>query len=222
MELFNFLLALCFLILGAAITAYLAWVMVAPLVAIWRGGGLPGRDLLKGRGTASAAPRKKAVRSFGKLRKAAARVEKADALIADHKCQEALKQLRKAVVLDVLSTEERVQAIKEHHQNFLSRCLLLAEEMNSRAENIAEVERLFIERSELQMLLCRANESFTSLQNRREQAGKNVPSWSKTDFEQRIKDIRKELQRNETALSEALKKLYAALAQPVSENIVYH
>ena len=94
--------------------------------------------------------------------------------------------------------------------------------MNSRAKNIADVERLFMERNELMSLYMKARESYHNLRFRREKAGKNIPDWSKSDFEKRITEIKKELKRNESALQEALDQLFEALATPGEENIVYH
>ncbi|MCB0322181.1 MAG: hypothetical protein KDD69_01375 [Bdellovibrionales bacterium] len=199
MQLFNFIVAIALLLLGLLITAYFGWLLIAPLFGLYQGG-----------------------KGSGRHRKAAGRLKKVDALVAEHRCNEALKLLRRCTIFDLPKSDEGIQRIREHHQNFLSRCLLIAEEFGSRAENIAEVERLFIERAELQKLLLRADESFRSLKFRREQAGKHIPSWSKTDFEQRIKEIKSELKRNDMALANALKKLYDSLSRPAVENIVYH
>ncbi len=159
---------------------------------------------------------------FGKQKKATGRLEKVDSLLSEQKCLEAIKHMRRAYVLDIPKTPEKIALLKDHHQNFLSRCLLIAEEMGSRAENIPEVERHFIERNELMILLMKARESFQNLKSRREQAGKNIPSWSQSDFEARIKEIEKELERNEEELEDSLNVLFDALGVPSSDNIVYH
>lgn len=201
----DFILSLILLALAVASI----WIIGVPLYGAVR--GLFGK----------AQPRKKPAR-FGKQKKAASRLDKVDALISEQKCLEAIKQMRKAYVLDIPRTSEKVTLLKNHHQNFLSRCLVIAEEMGSRAENIPEVERHFIERNELLVLLLKARESFQSLKSRREQAGKNIPSWSQSDFEQRIKEIQTELERNEKELEKSITTLLDALSVPSSENIVYH
>ena len=205
MGLLNFIISIVLL----GIACWLVWVIGGAMVAAVL-------ELI-GRSTPGAKPKR-----FGKLKKVASRLEKVDALLSQHKCLEAIKMMRKAYVVDIAKTPERIALIKDHHQNFLSRCLLIAEEMGSRADNIAEVERLFIERNELLNLLQKASESYQNLKFRREQAGKNIPSWSQTDFEQRIKEIQKELTRNESELENALGTLFSALGTPTSENIVYH
>ncbi len=205
MGFFDFILSLILLALAVATI----WFIGSPLYGAVRG--------LFGKGT----KRKKPAR-FGKQKKAAARLDKVDALLAEQKCLEAIKHMRRAYVLDIPRTAEKIDLLKNHHQNYLSRCLIIAEEMGSRAENIPEVERHFIERNELLILLLKARESFQNLKSRREQAGKNIPSWSQSDFEQRIKEIQSELERNEKELEESLNVLLDALAVPSSENIVYH
>lgn len=213
MQLIDFIIAICLLVFALLCVLYLGRLILSPilsLLGLFSGGRSSGSSYSAGS------------RMFGRHRKAVSRLRRVDALIAENRCQDALKQLRRAVVFEVSSGPEGVHAVREHHQNFLSRCLLLAEEMGSRAENIAEVERLFIERAELQKLHLKAVESFKSLKYRREQAGKHVPTWSKADFEQRIGEIKSELSKNENNLQEALKKLFDSLGQPVTENIVYH
>ena len=203
MGLFNFIVALFLLGLALTLLIYLSWLIASPLL-----GGVRGK------------------KSSGKVGKANKKLQKVDNLIANGKPNEALKLLRKAVMLDAGLTHKVLGELKEHHQNVLSRCLVIAEELGSRAENIAQAERALMERVELQSLLIKANESFKNLKNRREQAGKDLPSWSKSDFQTRIKDIEKELASNEKVANEAIEALFARLASPTGDSddndIVYH
>ena len=199
MGLGSFIIALFLLGLAIALLIGLSWMMMNPLL-----GGLRGK------------------KGSSKIRKYSARLTKVDELIEGKKPEEALKLLRKAIVLDTTLNEGAIRKLKEHHQNVLSRCLVLAEELGSRAENIAEVEHLLMQRVELQSLLQKASESFQNLKFRREKAGKNLPSWSKTDFEKRIKEIQEEMKKNETETNEAIERLFTSLGSPSTDNIVYH
>lgn len=187
------------LVVGLAVAGALAYVIGAPLFAI-----------VKDR------------RQSSKLKKAADRLEEVDGLIAERKFPVALKILKQLIIFDPVEHPKSVESVREHHQNVLTRCLIISEELGSRAENLAEVERLFIQRSELQTLLIKAGDSFRSLQERREQAGKDIPQWSKSDFEQRLKDIRAELDANQVLLTKAADQLFSALESPRSEGIIYH
>ena len=199
MGLGSFIIALFLLGVALAMLIGLTWTMMNPLL-----GGLRGK------------------KGSSKIRRFADRLSKVDELIEEKKPDEALKVLRKAVLLDTTLSDTAIRRLKEHHQNVLSRCLVLAEETGCRAENIAEVEHLLMQRIELQSLLLKANESFENLKFRRERAGKDLPTWSKTDFEKRIKEIQGELKKNESETNEAIERLFASLGSPSEDNIVYH
>ncbi len=199
MGLGSFIISLVLLGLGLATLIGLTWAMMNPLLGTVRG-----------------------KKGSSKIRKYSERLKRIDDLIESKKADEALKQLRKAVLLDATLNEAAIRKLKEHHQNVLSRCLVLEEEIGSRAENIAEVEHFLMQRIELQNLLIKATESFTNLKFRREKAGKDLPNWSKTDYEKRIKEIQGELKKNESEANEAIDRLFTALATPTEDNIVYH
>ena len=158
-----------------------------------------------------------------KLKKAADKLAQFDSLFAAHQHAEALRVLRRAPLVEIFDRPQLLDPAKEHNQNILSRCVLLAEELQTRVNNLPETERLVIERSELLTLFVRACESFASLRNRRERAGKEIPSWTKSDFENRIKEIRKELDANGLALNASFEKLFDSIGSPPrEEDIVYH
>ena len=161
-------------------------------------------------------------RSASRIHAASSKLKAVDELIARHRPQEALQSLRRSILFDRGVSPATVDALKEHHQNVLSRCLVIAEELGSRAENIADVEQLFLERTELQVLYLKANESYRGLRFRRERAGKGMPSWSTSEFEQRLSQIKEALTRNSDALASALDRLFTAVGEKGREEIVYH
>jgi hypothetical protein len=157
----------------------------------------------------------------GKLRKAGRRILRADELIEQKRFVEAVKELQKGIIFEA-ADRALIQALREHHQNILSRCLLISEETSSRVPNLAEVERLFLERAELQILEVKAREAFHKLRSRREQAGKDMPTWSKGDYEKRIEEIRRELGKNSVRLQSELAKLFSSALALQAAEIIYH
>jgi len=187
-------------IFGAFVLSYLVWLLIGPTVRSLRG-------------------RKDSQR----FRRAAERVVEADSCIAEKRFTDALRILKQAPLFDLFEKLQLVELVREHHQNILSRCVLIAEELHTRPANLADVERLMMERSELQLLFVRAMDSYSSLKNRRQKAGKEMPLWSRSDFEQRIKEIRSELHKNKELLGAALSKLFASIESARSDgDIVYH
>lgn len=196
---FSLGIALCLLLLGCVLLVYLSALLIAPITSLFKG-----------------------TKGSSRIKKGQHKLDRVDQLIHQQKLAEAIRLLRKAPILEATQQPATVEAQKEHHQNILSRCLIIAEELSSRPQNIAEVERLFYQRAELQLLQIKAIESFKSLRFRREKAGKEIPSWSKSDFERRIVEIRNEIRKNESDLEAALERLFNSLSSPQSENIVYH
>jgi len=187
-------------VVGAAIIAYLALVIISPLLRF-----------------------KPVVRGGSKVRKAAQRLKIVDTLISENRFKEASAELRRAIILDVVSSREMVERLRDHNQSVLSRCLVVAEEMGSRCDGLADTERLMRERNELLILLLKAEEALRSFLGRREQAGKSVPKWSKGDFQGKINDIKKEISTNQTQLRASLDELFESIenASP-SGSITYH
>ena len=130
--------------------------------------------------------------------------------------------MRLSVIYDVVHDQSLISLIREHHQNVLSRCVLIAEALESRPEHLAEVEQYFLERSELLDLLLRAKDSYQSIRSRRAKEGKTVPTWSRTDYESRIKQIESELEANLNNLKRSLSDLFGALSSSNGQPIVYH
>ena len=195
----DFIIALFLAGIGCLLVGYLLWVLVFAL-AHFRN---------KGAGSIQ-------------YRRATKRVEVADKLMTENRHPEALQELRKAVLLGVFYNPNLIEALKEHHQNILSRCLIISEESNSRIENIADVERLFLERTELLSLLSTAQESFGRITKRREMAGKSTPDWSKKDYKKRIGEIKKQLLDNQKKLREELKSLFVLKKASVEDSVTYH
>lgn len=154
------------------------------------------------------------------ISQAAKRLDKVEKLLGEDNFHASLEELRKAFLFDVFRTETGLKALKDHHQNTLSRCIAAAEQLGGRLENLAYVEKILIERSEILLIYSKAISSYQSLKARRE--GKKIPTWSKNEFETRIAQIKGELSRNQKSLDEELNKLFMFLKNRSQENIVYH
>lgn len=146
-----------------------------------------------------------------------------DELLAQKKPLLALKILKNTAYLETIYKAELLDLVREHHQNILSRSLIIAEELNTRADNLATVEYLFQEQVELQKLFLKAYESYNSLNNRRGSSGKAIPQWTKDDFEKRLLEIQEELNKCKSSLRKNLEELFKSLElNPSDNNITYH
>jgi hypothetical protein len=165
-----------------------------------------------------------AIGSKSKLgfRKASSALQKADSFIQRSQWKDALAAVQQAVVFDQVYDRQIISALSEHHQNVLSRLLLVAEGLTARPQNIADLERLFMERTELLVLHLKAIEAYKRLKSRRVQSGKAVPSWSRGDFDKRSAEIQTELKRNQNALADELRKLTAHLLSPPKDQVTLH
>lgn len=157
-----------------------------------------------------------------RIQRSGERIAAADMHISDRKYPEAIKLLRGAPILEIYENISLLEPVRDLHQNILSRCVQISEDLGSRAESLAEVEQLFNQRDELQSLYLRAKESFRNLKAKREREGKETPTWSKSDFDERVNDIKSELLANGKDLQKELEKLFGALESSRAEPIVYH
>jgi len=161
-------------------------------------------------------------KDFLKFRRSLARLKKFDELSSLDRWGDAVRELERSVVYDALSSRQLVVSIKDHHQNILSKALLVAEHYSARAESLGTVERLFLERAELQTLLIKAHEAYQRIQEKRSEAGKELPKWSQSDYLGRIKEVSLQLSMNRDSLERALPLLFQEIQTPKKDVIVYH
>lgn len=191
----SFLIALILLFIGGYLSLYFARLVFSPFFSWFRSGN-----------------------KLFVFRKAELRIKKADELIEKKDYKKAVKELKKALILK-LNNPNLISSVKEHHQNILSRALIIAEENDTRASHIAEVEQLFLARAELQLLYVNAKSAYSRMQNKRSEKGKALPSWSKEEFKRKRKDIEKELMKNLEDLENALDSLFSEVEK---QEVVYH
>lgn len=171
---------------------------------------------------APALPLLRSGRGPWRVRRAVRRLDNVDKLIAENRSKEALAELRRSLILDIGANDSFIAAVRDHHQNILSRCLVIAEQLGTRAENIALVERLMFDRAELQLNMLRAAQSYSNLHQRRSQAGKSTPAWGKAEHHRKVSDIKARLRENKRELEKELAALFRSISAPAEERIVYH
>lgn len=157
-----------------------------------------------------------------RLNRTTEKLNQIDAHLDAQDWRQALSALRGSLVTEQFVSREAIRQVREHNQNVLSRAVVLAEELSTRAENLAEVERLVIENAEIQLLYLKSMESFTRLKAKRREASKGMPDWTKSDFEKRTKEILAELKHNQSAISRSFEALLRSLEQPRADEVTYH
>lgn len=186
-------------VIGALLCVYFIKQLASPLVSLLKIGG-----------------------QKTKVNKTSKRIVKIDQLISSGKTSKAINELEKSFLLDIPKTLPSISEIRMHNQEVLSRCLTIAEDKGAKVENIAQVEHLLLERTELFTLYLKAKESFSTLRTKRKKEGKKTPDWSKNEFQNKIEQIEDELHKNNVSISIELKKLFDYLSKDNSEDIVYH
>jgi hypothetical protein len=165
-----------------------------------------------------------AQRGQGTLKRASKLLNVVDGLLEKNRALNAVPVLRRAVVFDeLMTTSGLIYALQEHNQAILNRCVQISDELNSRTDNLPLVERLMGERIELLHLLQKAVNSYASIREKRGELGKEIPEWSRSDFEQRIRQIREELRANFKNLVTATDELFTSLTKSKKgDDVVYH
>ena len=149
-------------------------------------------------------------------------VRRADELLGKEHWRDALDCLRAGFLFSEPSEKNAIAALRDHHQNILSRCLIAGERLGTHAPNVATVEQLLLERSELLLSLTKARENYSRFRSRRETSGRQAPSWSVKDYETRIVELRRRLKANRRETHQALDTFFAALKTAPQKDVVYH
>lgn len=196
---FDFIAAIVLAFFGCAIVLYLVSLPLSHFGLLYRSGS-------------------------GKLRltKAKKRLSVVDAHLQSEAFDQAIAELKRALLFEVLPTSSLIQELRNLHQGIVSRALIIAEHHGGQIENLPDIEHLIHEREELQTLLLRTEEAFRTIAQKRTHAGKAVPSWSKADYQRRADEITKELKRNAKDLRTAFEQLFSSMKQGAPSNITYH
>jgi hypothetical protein len=149
-------------------------------------------------------------------------LEEFDSAIEQGHIEEAILALRMAPFLDIPSNSQLLTAIKDHNQETLSRHLLLSDTLNVRVPNIAKLESLFTERSELLQLVFKSRYSYESLIEKRKSEGKDIPSWTKVEFEKKELEIKNALKKNLDHLRDELYHFFKHLEETPRSEVLIH
>lgn len=156
-----------------------------------------------------------------RLSKAARKLKKIDQLIELQRFDSAIRELRKSLFADISGSEKLIRDLRDFHQNILSRCMVIAEQVESQLESLPEMETLLLERMQLLSLFENTHQAYHNVSEKRSRAGKPLPAWSRTDYNNRISQVRGELARNLRDLAAAFDKLFTSKKNSTGQ-ITYH
>ena len=197
MGFFDFIVSISLLGFGAILGAYLIWVLFRGLSE-----------------NLSFIPKP----SFGTGNK----LKKADKYIEKDQYQKALKELKKSFVFSETTSKESVKKNRNHNEAILNRCLIISEHMHSSLEGLPEVEKLLIERSQLQLQFIKAIDSLDLLKAKRRSEGKKLPEWGQKEHKEKIKELKEALKNNKNMLEKAINALFVSMSSPRQTNVTYH
>ncbi len=195
----DFIIIFFLSLIGSGVFLYFAWALLSPASLLLRGG--------KG--------------SF-RLSRVANRLKRIDQLLDAEQFDLAIRELRRCVLVNISGSEKVLRELKSHHQNILSRCIVIAEQLGGKLDSLPDVERLLIERTQLLHLFDNTHQAFHKVTEKRVRAGKALPTWSKEEYRKRVKQVKSELKRNLGELEEAYEKLFSSITQKEGEQVTYH
>lgn len=152
------------------------------------------------------------------------KLTKVDELIEKKLLMEASHLLRECFCIDkyIVSSDE-VKLNLNYNLGVLGRLMVISDKSGQRLANLGIIEELFQSRAELAMKAFGIIETWEAIRTSRNQAGKNLPSWSSLEFKKRLEEVEDKLKTNEQTLIAQLKEAFLCIesAQP-TEPITYH
>lgn len=160
---------------------------------------------------------------FGKrLLKSFETLDQIDQIIKDRRYQEAIKEIRSVFILEDYPPAAVLYKVKDLHSEAISKIIVISDTLLSNISRLPEVDRLIAERIEIQVLYYRTKEAFDKMKDKRQTKGKQIPAWSKNDFDQRIASIQEEIKRNRKELERELSKLLTESITPKVNETTIH
>lgn len=187
MNIFDYLAIILISILGAAMLGFLIQPLGKELSAL----------CVKGKGLGN----------LWRIKKRVSTTTRVDSFISNKNFHQALKEIRSNLVFRDIRSLKEIAIMKEHHQNMLSRIVIIAEELDTHPASIGRLEHLFITWAELNQRRIKTKESFTNISSRRSSSGKTIPLWSKASFSLANKEIESALKENRQELEQEISKL---------------
>jgi len=158
----------------------------------------------------------------GKLRKIAKKLTKVDAFIDQQKPSQAIALLRTSFFLSPAAREDAIAQARDHNQAVLSRCIIVSNQLSVKLTNLPEVERMLLERAEIQSLMLKTRQAYRRISKKRAEAGRDIPSWGKEDFESKIGAIQQELQTNAKLLQAELERMFDLFSGDAQSDVTLH
>lgn len=155
------------------------------------------------------------VKSVGSVRNSNKQMVEIDALLDGQDYSKALIVLRQMALANAVYAETQQVFFSRSHQNILSRCLIVADELGITLGNLDTVERQLAVRSELLVLLGRTEEAYDRFLTRRERDRKDAPKWTKDQFLSKINDIKANMDANSKDLTHEWTVLFSTLEAQV-------
>lgn len=116
-----------------------------------------------------------------------------------------------------------VEKVHSHNINVLSRFLNLAEKRSSHIPNLALIEELFAERTELMNAFLDTKLSLKKIRNKKKGASsKPVPDWALIEFSKKESEIKSKIDQNRQVLEKELVKLFDSQNNQQNQGITYH
>ncbi len=199
MSSFNFIVILFLLVSGGAFVAYLGYFIFSPIL----------RLIKSSKSVANQSKKRQGLGDF-------------ISLIDSEHFAEALLILPKVPFLDSPSSTENFLFVRDHNQDFVTRCFFLFEKLGKSTTDIANLEMLFNERFELYSHLFKAQVNKKVLEEKHETNKKKLPSWAKEEFSSKEKEVNAALVKNLKAIEMLLESLSSGILGEDSANLTIH
>ncbi len=134
----------------------------------------------------------------------------------------ALQIILKVPYLDVASSTDSLLTLRNHNQDFVTKCLMMTEKLNTPGHNVANLEIAFTERFELIALLFKAQVNRRVLEDKRSKEGNKLPAWSIIEMEKREQEISNSLDQNLDTIKREIKELSEIISSKSSDEMMIH
>lgn len=136
----------------------------------------------------------------------------------------ALLQIRQAFFLDIIKHDSSLlDRIETLHTELLSQIISVADEHSRHAPNLPVLEELLDERLSLLHSYIDIRDTSQSIEKRRSEKGREVPSWASDEYSRKLKEVKERLDDNRKSIDSQLKALNSSLSSIATSNeVTYH
>jgi len=199
MSFFNLIGALLLLILGGLGVIYLSYFIIKPMLFLVR----------SSKAVATQSKKRQGLGDF-------------IALIDSENLTEALSILPRVPFLESPNSSENFIFVRDHNQDFVTRCFFLFEKLGRPTTDIANLEMLFSERFELFSHLFKAQVNKKVLEEKHQTDKKKLPSWAREEFSNKERELNSSLAKNLREIELLLAQLSKHTPSEISTNMTIH